>query len=554
MSTTLTRRDALKVGAFGAAALALPFVPTLSARSVSQLAASKLPKPYTLPFRTPPVAQARSNPAYPGAAFYRMEQRLLTPEIIPGFKTPIFGYFDTIGGAGGTPGPTIRVQQGQTAVVRQANKLPETHPALAYRDWTSTHLHGSPSRPQYDGYASDMTQPGQWKDYVYENRMSARTLWYHDHGVHHTAENAYMGLAAMYISTDPVERALPLPKGEFDVPLVLGDKAFTSTGALLFDDNGHSSTFGDVILVNGIPWPNMQVKRRKYRFRLLNASVSRGFKLALSDGTPLTVIGTDGGLMPAPQTVPNFRIGMAERYEVVIDFAKYQKGAKIQLKNLGVPNATNYDNTDKIMQFEVLDDTGPTTDNAVPSELDPTAARGVMSLTPQGAIKRTMRLERDNGEWKVSGVTWKDIEDSGFTLEFANPQAGSTELWTIENRSGGWFHPLHIHLVDFQVVARNGAPPPAHERGPKDVIYTGENEKVDVLMRFHPAGDPNSHDPASRPEELTYPADHGRYMVHCHNLTHEDHDMMTQFCVGEDSDDVDPIRAAAAREDTEPDD
>jgi FtsP/CotA-like multicopper oxidase with cupredoxin domain len=263
--------------------------------------------------------------------------------------------------------------------------------------------------------------------------------------------------------------------------------------------------------------------------------------------------------MPAPQTVTSFRIGMAERYEVVIDFARYTQGAKVQLVNRGVPNAVDYDHTDKIMQFEVLDDPGPTANNAVPALLDPTAARGVMSLKADGAIKRQMRLERSNGEWQVSGKTWADIEDSDFSLEFANPQPGNTELWEIENRSGGWFHPLHIHLVDFQVVSRNGAPPPAHERGPKDVIYVGENEKVDVLMRFHGAADPNSHDPAKRPEELTYPADLGRYMVHCHNLTHEDHDMMTQFCVGEEQPrvprpdgklydpDCDPIYAAHPR-------
>ncbi|WP_409330584.1 multicopper oxidase family protein [Trujillonella humicola] len=543
MPDALTRRDALKVGALASAALTLPLVTTLRASSVSQMAASKLPRPYSLPFRTPPVAQPVMTAT---GARYRIEQRLLTPEIIPGYRTPVFGYYDTIGGAGGAPGPTIVARQGQPAVVRQVNALPRDHPALRYRDWTSTHLHGSPSRPQFDGYASDITQPGQWKDYVYENRMSARTLWYHDHGVHHTAENAYMGLAAMYVCTDPVERALPLPKGEFDLPLVITDKAFTSDGSLLFNDNSHSSTFGDVVLVNGVPWPTLRVTRRKYRFRILNASVSRAYKLAMSDGSPMTVVGTDGGLMPAPQSTTGFRIGMAERYEVVVDFSRYSAGARVQLVNRGVPNAPDYDNTDKIMRFEVTGDAFPTTDNAVPEVLDPTAARGVMSLRPQGAIRREMRLERSNGEWQISGVTWRDIEESGYHLEFATVQPGTTEVWTIRNNSGGWFHPLHIHLVDFQVLSRNGAPPPVHERGPKDVVYTGENERVDLLMRFHQAGDPNAADPARRPEELAYPEDHGRYMVHCHNLTHEDHDMMTQFCVGADTADVDPISAAPA--------
>lgn len=143
-----------------------------------------------------------------------------------------------------------------------------------------------PSEPHFDGYASDVSLPGQWKDYVYPNDCEARTLWYHDHGVHHTAENVYMGLAGQYQVTDDVEAALPIPKGRYDVPLVLGDIAFAEDGSLRFDARDHSAVFGDVVLVNGVPWPTMRVERRKYRFRVLNASVSRGYRLSLSNGQP----------------------------------------------------------------------------------------------------------------------------------------------------------------------------------------------------------------------------------------------------------------------------
>ena len=202
-------------------------------------------------------------------------------------------------------------------------RFPQVHPTLGYTPYTSTHLHGSASLPEYDGYASDVTQPGQWKNYHYPNIQDARTLWYHDHGVGITAQNAYFGLAAQYHLHDDLERSLGLPGGAYDVPLILRDAMFAADGSLIFDDRNHSGLFGDVILVNGKPWPAMRVERRKYRFRMLNASVSRSFRLRLSTGEPFTMIASDGGLAPVPQQVADFRFGMAERYEMVIDFSKY---------------------------------------------------------------------------------------------------------------------------------------------------------------------------------------------------------------------------------------
>jgi FtsP/CotA-like multicopper oxidase with cupredoxin domain len=124
-------------------------------------------------------------------------------------------------------------------------------------------------------------------------------------------------------------------------------------------------------------------------------------------------------------------------------------------------------------------------------------------------VKRRIKLLRENGLWTINGTTWGKVVDSNFTRVEANPPLGSVEVWTIENRSGGWFHPFHIHLVDFKILDRNGKPPFAYERGPKDVVYLGENEIVRVIMKFDGAC--------------------GKYMMHCHNLVHEDHDMMSQF-------------------------
>src|SRR3712207_1700803 len=126
-----------------------------------------------------------------------------------------------------------------------------------------------------------------------------------------------------------------------------------------------------------------------------------------------------------------------------------------------------------------------------------------MDLTPaMSTATRRMELERTNGMWVINGETWEDVVKENYNHVFANPAPNAVEIWEVTNSSGGWFHPLHVHLVDFQVLSRNGAPPRPEERGPKDVVYVGEGETVRLLMRF----------------------DHeeGRHMIHCHNLSHEE--------------------------------
>jgi FtsP/CotA-like multicopper oxidase with cupredoxin domain len=331
-----------------------------------------------------------------------------------------------------------------------------------------------------------------------------------------------MGLAAMYILHDDHELSLPIPHGRYDVPLVLKDAMFTSSGALIFDDHGESGLFGDVILVNGRPWPKMEVERRKYRFRILNASISRSFDLALDTGEPMTVIASEGGLYPEPQPVTSFRHGMAERYEVIIDFEKYEIGQRVVLQNLGLPNNVDFDTTNVVMAFDVVGDATDMTNNSIPQQLNPD--NPAMKLQESDATAtRQLDFVRKNGGWTVNGLTWEDVINSGFKDTVANPGVGDVEIWELRNKSGGWFHPVHIHLVDFKILDRDGQPPHAYERGGKDTVYVGESEIVRVITDF-----PNA----------------GRYMIHCHNLVHEDHDMMVQYEVGEGG--FDPITADAA--------
>lgn len=505
----LTRRDLIKAGVFAGATLSLPLARVVSGQSAldNRMPSSKLPKPFTTPFGVPPVAVPFRTDAT--TDYYDLTMRATPLEVIPGFKTTFFAY------DGSVPGPTIRVQQGRKVVVRHRNSLPPVHPTLGYEPWTSVHLHGSASLPQYDGYASDITRPGQYKDYKYPNVQAARTLWYHDHGVHHTAENAYHGLAAQYHLFDPLEESLPIPHGRYDVPLVIGDAMFNKDGSLLFTLEDESGLWGDVILVNGRPWPVMQVERRKYRFRILGVAISRSWRFSLDSGDPMAVIATDGGLMAAPQFVRSFRAASSERYEVIIDFAKYPIGRRVILQNTSPTNNRNFTNTDKIMAFDVVSEATDLTGNTIPDVLNPN--NPVMALKASDAVRtRQFKLERDHGQWSINGVTWEDVIDSGFRLTVAQPRLGDVEIWRFENSSGGWFHPAHIHFTDFKILDRNGRPPAPAELGPKDVAYIGEGETVRVLIKWE---------------------GRGRYMMHCHNLIHEDHDMMTQFEM------IDPNRA-----------
>ena len=533
-----SRRDILKAGGVGALAVAgaaaLPRGAMVGAKTPEGLAAVNMPEPFQAAFPTPPVLKPQSfSRAADGAVVEHFEliERSATARILPNGLTTNFWGYDSV-----TPGPTIKIHRNHKSIVRVRNHLPAINPVTGTEGTTSVHLHGSPSLPQYDGYASDITPPGFYKDYHYPNIEQAVTLWYHDHAAEHTSENAYYGLAAQYHIHDDFEMRV-LPQGEFDVPLTVRDALFTANGNLAWDDNSLSGLWGDVILVNGAAWPTMRVKRRIYRFRTLVASISRSFQFQLNDGDPVTMVATDGGLMPRPQTVSSWRHNVAERYEFMVDFSKYQPGERVVLNNLSNPNNRDFPNTDVVMAFDVTDepfDKSDPTWNTIPDVLRPEDP--AMNLRESQAL-RTRRLEfrRQNGQWTINGETWADVTASNFQSVIADPDFNDIEIWELVNKSGGWFHPVHIHLLEFQILDRDGAPPFPYELGPKDVAYVGENETVRAIMQFAPH--------------------RGRYMVHCHNLVHEDHDMMHQFSVGwkpGQPDPNDPMTAAPPRPDNLP--
>ena len=527
----LTRKEMLKLGLLGSAALFLPLerVARTQLATPTRIPTDQIPTLlplYERELRFPPVAKpvgVRGTTDY-----YQITQKAGTVEIVPGLQTQIYGY------EGITPGPTIVQRRGRRTVVRQINALPQTttHGAETYETTTSTHLHGNASAPEYDGYAEDVTRPGELKDYIYPNDQDARMLWYHDHGIHHTANNAYMGLAGLYITRDAVEDALPIPKGRYELPLVLKDAIVATDGALIFDDGGRNSLWGDIVMVNGVPWPRVSVEPRKYTLRFLNVSISRGYNLALSTGDPFTVIGHDGGLDPSPNDVTSFRIGQAERYEVVVDFSN-RRGQRVVLQNLGLPNVVDFPQTNVIMAFDVGNTVTDTRNNEVPAQINPSDhPYSPMNLREQDAA-RTRRFEfaRNGGLWTI-GVDGRPGDTWNKNRVDANPGLNDVEIWEFTNSGGGWFHPIHTHLIDFKILSRNGGPPFPYEGGPKDVTYVGEGETVRIIAKFGP--------------------EKGRYMMHCHNLVHEDHDMMTQFQVGDDDRDPSETDPAKRVEDAGP--
>lgn len=491
MIKTFTRRDALKLGAISGGSLLIPIA--LQSLSYAVTAGSPQPTPFEIQLPIPPVLKPVRSDAT--SDYYEIAMNKSLVNILPGLTTEVWAYNGT------TPGSTIVQRQNRQSVVRFINNLDIP---------TSVHLHGMSSLPQYDGYPEDLISPGYYKDYIYPNNRAA-TLWYHDHAVMNTARNVYMGLAGMYIVQDQLELDLPLPKGEYDVPLIIQDKIFASNGSFIFDHDNHKGLMGDVILVNGAPWPKMQVSKRKYRFRVLNASSSRSYKLALSTGADLIVIGSDGGLLGAPVRTKDLRIGMAERYDLIVDFSQYPIGTKVILQNLGLPNNKDYDGTNQVMRFDVVSQEFD--EISIPNTLRPFAPL----LRSSAVRERRWTFEHRNDMWEINGKTWdKNRVD-------ANPGFGDIEIWTFITNSRDWFHPVHVHLVDFQILERNRQLPLPYERGWKDIVYSGEDDNIQVIAQFKP--------------------NRGKYIMHCHNTVHEDHDMMTQFQVGQGG--ADPMSAPA---------
>ena len=451
--------------------------------------------------------------------------------------TTVWGYDDGFHGAG-ILGPVIEARTDQPVTVNWANDLrvfatgqlrtshflPVDTACIEGAENTAkavVHLHGGHVPAAVDGYPELTIVPGDPPvPYVYPNKQQAGFLWYHDHAMGVTRLNVQMGLAGLYFMRDAVEDAINLPVGEYEIPLVIQDRKFNTDGSFKYPAVWEDHVFGDKVMVNGKVWPYLDVKKGKYRFRIVNGSGSRVYTLSLSPPAGVlnfTVIGTELGLLAAPVNgVGQLTIAPGERYDVVVNFASLATGDEVFLENgAGAPYPFGTVDLTEVMKFRVLAAAGDT--DPLPATLRPVAP-----IDPASSVRtRDLRLKRtgDDGcgrqNWLINDLGWQTISEY--------PELGTVEIWRFINDSGV-AHPMHMHLVAFQVLDRDGFTkgpggeiipsgnpqlPPPEERGWKDTAIVMPNQILRVITRF---------------EDYK-----GKYPYHCHIIEHEDHEMMRQF-------------------------
>jgi FtsP/CotA-like multicopper oxidase with cupredoxin domain len=443
-------------------------------------------------------------------------------------------------------GPTFMVRVaancGDGVVVRMRNELPANHVGFGVPD-TTTHFHGGHHPAASDGFPDNVTgigftpviKTGEEYDYIFplldpgfrdgapDPTERPSTMWYHDHLFDFTGPNVVRGLAGFYLvfdekdsgdENDPSPDALRLPSGEFDIPLVVQDRRVGADGQLIFDALDHDGFLGDTFLVNGAVQPFLDIQRRKYRFRLLNGSNARFYRIFLTGASgqtfPMTQIATEGGLLAAPiPGIQSFQIAPAERVEVVVDFRDFPNNT-----NLFFENRLEQDDGRKpggvlsrgtgLLQLRVKGDSPAFDPSQVPSTLRPFAAISEAELA--SATFKEFKFDRSDGAWTINGQL-ADLENP-----LTTSIEGQGEIWHLDS-GGGWAHPVHLHLEYMRVLRRNGNLPALNERdgmAKKDTVVIGADfGDVDIFVKFR-----------------DYP---GPFVFHCHNIEHEDMRMMARM-------------------------
>ncbi|MFI8766021.1 multicopper oxidase family protein [Streptomyces sp. NPDC053792] len=535
----LTRRRVLAVGgALGVmAAGGLGAAAGLSRRpavtGAELRSAVPLPPPFRVPLPLPAVLRPVSTAA--GTDRYEIVQRETAAEILPGVRTRLWTY-------GGTfPGPTIESRRGRPVTVTHRNELPVP---------TVVHLHGGRTPAESDGYPTDLVTPAGWpttaahgghtepgghaghgsgqgmhdpravtteltRDYAFPLDQRATLLWYHDHRMDFTAPAIWRGLAGMHLVRDDAEEALGLPSGPRELPLMITDRAFAADGSLDYPSldptlRGRpgvrepylAGVLGDVILVNGAPWPVHEVDAARYRLRLLNASNARHYELEWVDGDgrnlPVVQVGSDQGLLAAPVTHTYLPVAPAERYDVVVDFAHAPVGGLVRLVNrLGSGR------TREVMAFRVARRATDT------SRIPRTLSTDLPNWRRSDAVRvrdfsfRAGRMGEDDGHgWLIGGLPF-DPARSDVTVRL-----GDVEVWRLV---ADVHHPVHLHLAGFRILSRGGEQPLPHDGGLKDTVSLRPGESAEIITRFD--------------------GYRGRYLFHCHNAEHEDMGMMANLQV-----------------------
>jgi len=394
--------------------------------------------------------------------------------ILPGKTTTAWTYNGLL------PGPTFSARRGDRVSISYINGLAE--PSI-------THWHGLLPDHANDGHPQQAVAPGGSYAYDFTIDQRAALNWYHPHPHMLTGGQVYRGLAGGFIVRDDVDTGsvgnpLGLPVGAYEVPLIIRDASFDSSGNFQFS-NKSSGFFGNMSLVNGTANPYLNVDRAVYRFRVLNGCNARIWRLALSPAAPLIVIGNDGGLLDQSYPLSEISLGPGERLDLLIDFRSLAASATVMLRCLDA----GWD----LLQFvgsgiNVLGAGLPTS---------------LPSIVPLAAPVVTRRFTFD-GMTRLNGKVY-DIN----AVEFQVP-LGQVERWVFVTNGNGP-HPVHVHGATFQVQKRTGGRGRVFdwERGWKDTVVVNDRETVEVLIRFV--------------------AHTGLYVIHCHQLGHEDGGMMANF-------------------------
>jgi spore coat protein A, manganese oxidase len=468
--------------------------------------------------------------------------------------TPVFT-FDGL-----TPGPTFLVWADSSIYVRFNNNLPLHHilpvdtmiHMMMGKGWGDkpryvTHLHGGDVEAQFDGWPTDTRDPGQSDTFYYPNSQQAATLWYHDHSAGITRLNAYAGIAGFYIIIDPIERSLNMPAGPYEIGIAIQDRQFYQTGALYYPPMWAPEHFGDCALVNGKLWPRLEVEPRKYRIHLLDGCNDRFLNLKLLECDPLGqvaidslggpafyMVGTEQGLVtstlvlndPLNPLSPRLLIGPGDRRDLIIDFAgqnaKYflmHNNAKTPFKGLADPSPDAMPLPEMFLVH--VKDTIVTDPYTIP--MNP---RSQPFYNPQNAaVTRSIFMEEvmdSLGNPIMVLLNGKHFADS----VTEKPELGTTEIWQYVNATAD-VHPMHKHLVNFQVYERQPFDV-NHYMMTKQVVYTGPIEGPDAQevgrrdMVYTPPGY------VTRTITDTF-SRLGPYVYHCHILSHEENDMMRPF-------------------------
>jgi len=490
----------------------------------------------------------------------------------------IWGY--NLGGSASSdvatfPGPTIVSHYQEPWLIRRFNELPTQSQNGGFGvPEMSTHLHNFHSAPESDGGPCRWFFRGQYFDYYFTGQQagfasthqpngdineSLSTMWYHDHRIDHTAENTYKGLEGFHLifnqfDTGNETTGFRLPSyPQFDIPIILNDKLLDpDTGKICFDTFNFKGLLGDVQLANGIVQPYFNVSKRRYRFRVLNGGPSRFYELFLTDPLspstqiPFWVVGNDGNLLPTPIQVTSFRLSVAERYDIIVDFN--------QVKNLiGSHTKVRFEN-----RLEQDDGQGPTcnvlaggdsrntycvefrigsavTDNSVDPATHPVYYQLPSVITPR--ITRNFEFDRDNGQWVINN-RFASCNELRFTVT-----QNSAENWVLINPRNDWQHPIHVHLEEHQILSRRNDGGHHSSRSgsyydpSRDCNFGGGGGGISTTR----PGVPNVEVSRKDVTRLQFDEDatlffrfrdfQGDWPMHCHNTVHEDHAMMLLFQV-----------------------